>query len=334
MQAIAVSQPRTGYDVNLANGRVAFPIPSKTFGGGGAYTPPQYTSAPDFIANTYISYSYTIYPWADKTHEYIQEGMLIFLSRHINHKYRLYNMAPLWKLNIEAKLHYNMAWNQFENANNTELIEFKRLLRELGEKSLEDYHTALVHNRVPKDINPDLVKFHQLAKKEDYRYLTKFGILSHWNFGGVVLSKGESTGAAAYLDRHSETDTVYSVGVVIGERARTSNIWGSKAHIHPGSKVMLILRRVPLANGKFGHFEFTPYASAERDYPPVHLTTYQDESGRLCSGHVISVGVCTEAVERDPANGQLEMACGMIGGVQQSYEACGALPFVQLQLGI
>jgi len=295
--------------------------------------PADYSVVPQFLANVSITYSYSIYPWQDRTHEYIQQGMLAFVTRHINQKFKLYCMAPIWKINIEAKTHYVMANNQYENVGNAELAEFQGLLAQHGESVLGDYHSALRRGTLDDNLRT-IKRFYDLAQKPEYRYLTKFGILSHWNFVGSVLSKGESTGPATYLDMHSDTDIVYVVGCVLGERARVGNIWGGRSVVHPGTRLFLILKRVELANGKYGEFQWVPYASRTREYPPRHMTNYRDESGRTCSAFVLYVGVCTESMEKDPSSGQIEMATGLIGGVQQAYEAHGSLPSIQVQIGI
>lgn len=319
--------PQPGYD--SINGNIAMPstgLPLNAADSGwvqsaAAYTnyglPADYSEVPQFQANVSITYSYSVYPWHDKTHQYIQQGMLVFVSKHVNQKFKLYNMAPVWKLNIEARTHYYTANNEFENVGDAEMAQFKELLKKHGEAGIH-------HDK----------KFLALARKPEYRYLTKYGILSHWNFVGSVLSKGESQAPNAYLDMHSDTDIVYVVGCVLGERARVGNIWGSRNTVKPGTKLFLILRRVPQADGTFGQFQWEPYASCTRDIPPRSATHYRDESGRSCRGFVLYVGVCTENMERDPANGQIDMAMGLFGGVQQAYEAFGTLPSIQVQLGI
>lgn len=179
--------------------------------------PSDYSEVGNFMSNVSITYSYSIYPWMDKTHQYIQQGMLVFTSTHMNQKFKLYNMAPVWKLNIEAREHYLRANNPFETEGDLELQEFQRLLAEYGEAGLEYCH------RNPRDCNnADLKRFYNMARKEQYRYLTKFGITSHWNFVGSVLSKGESQAPNAYLDMHSDTDICYVVGCVLGKQKTTS----------------------------------------------------------------------------------------------------------------
>ena len=122
--------------------------------------------------------------------------------------------------------------------------------------------------------------------------------------------------------------------ISLGERARVGNIWGTRQHVKPGAKLFLILKRVEQADGSYGHFQWIPYASCTRDYPPKHLMTYRDESGRTCRSFVQYVGVCSENMEREPARGQIEMAMGMMGGAQQAYDAFGALPSITVQIGI
>lgn len=288
--------------------------------------PADYEEVGNYQANASITHAYSIHPWMDKTHEYIQQGMLVFLSRYTNHKFKLYNMAPVWKLNIEQRLHYFKSENPYEAGGDPEMEEFKGYLERFGEHGLECYHQN-------PEGNSELKRFHMMALKPEYRYLTKFGILQNWNFIGSCQSKGESQAPNAYLDMHSDTDICYVVGCIVGERARVGNIWGTRQHVKPGAKLFLILTRVRTREG-YGHFQWVPYATCTRDYPPKHLLSYQDKSGKMCRAFVLYVGVCSENLEKEPAHGQIEMAMGILGGVEQAYEAFGSLPSITIQIGI
>lgn len=326
MQAISYPVPQQGYDsispaVSLPNLGYSGSALDANWAGSIQLPDGNYNESPDFPTNTTISYSYAIYPWADKTHEYIQPGMLTFVSKHLNQKYKLYNMAPIWKINIESRMHFHRANDQYIPQNNAELTEFKKMLKTHGEDALFLRNTD----------SQDLKAFRNLAVKAEYRYLTKFGILSHWNFCGAVLSKGESTGPATFLDMHQDTDQMFVVGCALGERARVANIWG---RVQAGSKLFLILRRVRTLKQENGEFQFVAYASRERDYPPSHLTTYMDDSGRRCRAFVLCIGTCTESFEREPSSSQIELNAGHFGTVQQAYESYGTAPHIIVQLGI
>lgn len=330
MQAIFVDQPQSGYNVDLSTQkppRNSMPflgwdqIASATSQRGDFEEKPQYTT------NTSIVYSYTIYPWKDRTHEYIQPGMCVFISKHINSKHRVYNMAPIFKLNIEQRLHHHKATNPHQNTD-PEIQTLRNLVEAHGEDILDN------HKNLNVTRDPTVGQMVRLASQEKCRYLTKFGILLGWNFIGSCLSKGESTGPAVFLDRHQHTDMVYVVGCVLGERARVGNIWGSRSTVHPGTKLFLILRRVLKADESYGEYQWVPYATDSRDYPPKALTVYRDTSGKLCRAFVLYVGVCTENFSKDPAIGQIERAIGLSGSVQQAYEAHGSLPEIEIRIGI
>ncbi len=291
--------------------------------------PVDYEEVGEYAANVAITHAYTIHPWADKTHEYIQQGMIVFLSRYVNQRFRMHNMAPVWKLNIEQRLHYFKANNPYEDGADASMQEFQRMLKEYGEAGLEAYHKYR-----QDETGGELKKFHMMALKPEYRYLTKFGILQNWNFIGSCQSKGESQAPNAYLDMHSNTDIAYVVGCILGERARVGNIWGTRQHVKPGSKLFLILTRTRKGDNEFGHFQWIPYATCTRDYPPQHLLSYRDESGRMCRSFVLSVGVCTENLEKEPAVGQIERAMGMMGNAEHAFDAFGALPSIIIQIGI
>jgi hypothetical protein len=283
---------------------------------------PEESTASEFQSNQYIAAHYAIYPWADKTHELIQPGMLVFMSRHIDPKYRLYNMAPPFKLNImQAEAHMHS-----RNSTNGDHTRWRQLMDEHGESLLEQYHVATKQGRAPQ--NADLKDFYTLSQKPDFKHLTQLGILSNWNFAGTVISKGESSGAAMYLDHHSSTDITYVVGLVAGLKARTSNVWGA---VVPGDHLCLVLRRAD----PNGPLQWVPWHNRNREYPPRSLSTYTDKTGRIVNSHILYIGYVTEATERDTTVNECEMAMGLFSNnVKEAYEACGPLSNLTIQIRI
>lgn len=321
-QALPVSSPNIEY----ASGN---PLNAASWLGGGGQLVKTSSASPNFTSNASITQSYAIYPWADKTHEYIQEGMLVFVSKHTDNKYRLYNMVPVFKLNIEMQ----KAWIQLENdalVSGGERARFLTFLRNNGETILEEYHAAKMQGLQDAYTGiKDLADMYRLAMQPEYRHLTKLSVLAAWNFGGCVVSKGESTGAFSYMDRHENTDMVYVVGCIVGERARACNIWGSRSAAHPGARCFLVLRR-----NERGHLHWVAWAGSDREYPPRSVTNYEF-GGRDHRGHVMCIGMCTESLEREPSQAQIETAMGLkYGSVQQAYENHGTLGHVQIQIGI
>lgn len=276
----------------------------------------------EFPSNQYIATHHAIYPWADKTHELIQPGMLAFMSRHIDPKYRLYNIAPPWKLNIlQAEAHAHS-----RNSTNADHTRWRALMDQLGESMLEQYYVALKNGRAPT--NGDLKDFYTLSQKPEFKHLTQLGILSSFNFAGTVLSKGESVGAATHMDHHSSTDITYVVGLVAGLRSRTSNVWGA---VVPGDKLYLVLRRAD----PNGPLQWVPWHDRLREYPPRSVSTYTDKKGRIVSSYVLYIGYVTEAPERDASANECELAMGLhSSNVKDAYEAMGPLPTVVVQIRI
>lgn len=298
-------------------------IPNQGSQGSVGYIPPpeSTTETPEFEDNPSIVTKFTIYPWSDGTHEKIQPGMLLFISRFTHQKFkRVNNMAPLWKLNIDAR-------EQFFKARNR-LDPFKTMLEGAGggDMALEDYHQAQKEGRLTAE-HRALKGYYDAAQKGENRYLSRHGILSHWNFVGSCLSKGESTGAFSYMDMHDATDTMWIVGVTMGRRADISNIWG---RLHEGDHLFLILRRVKDKE----HFQFIPWIGRERTYPPLSLRTYMDASGRSCPAYILYVGLVVASRHAPPSQSQMDVACGLIGSVQQAYEAYGTLPSITVELGV
>jgi hypothetical protein len=304
---IGPSRPNMGY--------VAPPNDSMGF-----QLPPMESTTTEFPANQVITHSYPLIPYADKTHEYIQPQMLTFVSKHLDPKYKVFNMVPIFSLNIMQ----NMAWKEFMNSAHPKNIQFKAYLAKYGEKILEEYHL----NRQNIQKNAELEAYYTLAKSADFKYLTRFGIIQSWNFAGAVISKGESTGPAAYMDRHSQTDIVYVAALATGKRARVSNIW---CKARPGDRLCVILTR----KDKDGPLVWIPYNHGDREYPTRSYSTYYDLSGRICESFVRNVGLVTEAVERDTTINQTDMALGYFNdNSKDAYEAYGTLSTLIVQIRI
>lgn len=310
--------PGTTLDIGPSRPSMAFVSPPND--SMGFQLPPMESTTTEFQANQVITHSYPLIPYADKTHEFIQPGMLTFCSKYIDPKYKVFNMVPIFKMNIMQ----NEAWKDFMNSANPKNIQFRRYLAKFGEKILEEYHCN--HQTAPK--NAELEDFYKLAKSSDFKYLTKFGIIQSWNFAGAVISKGESTGPATYLDRHSQTDVVYVAALATGKRARVSNLW---CKARPGDRLCVILTR----KEKDGPLVWVPYNHGDREYPTRSYSTYYDLSDRICHSFVQNVGLVTEAVERDTTINQTDMALGYFNdNSKDAYEAYGTLSNLVVQIRI
>jgi len=291
---------------------------------------PAVSITPEREANKSIVYGHTIVPWLDGTHRFIQPGMLVFNSRYVDPRYKLTNTAPIFKVNMELrKCSNNFYFPNPDKPVTQDANRFRQLLQKHGEIGMEWYFNYEQGRFNTFKTSPDFDEcrdLYQLALKPEFSGLTKWGILKRWNFTGVVLSKGESTGAGVYLDHHDASDTTYVAGIVHGEAARTLDVWGG---LKAGHHCFLILTRV----GK--HFEWKPYASSSREYPPKHLIYYKDDCEIPCRAHVLYVGLCTEKREHEPSRAQVEGALGYIDfDVEKAYKLNGSLPQVVVQLGI
>jgi hypothetical protein len=315
----AIANPGlTGLDAQAANEGWVRAALAATDGG----SVPEFNESPEFQANQAITYTYTIYPWADKTHELIQDGMIVFVSRWIDPKYRLTNMAPAWKLNIMQ----TEAFLQAKNSTAPDFTEFKRLLAKYGERVLEEYHVALRNGLKEAIGNDELHKFFTMATTPKFQLLTKYGVTQAWNLCGVVCSKGESTGPGSFLDHHSQTDMCYNVGVVSGLKARTSNVFGK---VSVGTHVSLILTRED-ANSPL---QWLPYHNMQREYPSRIYSSYTDAADRICDSYVLKMGIVSESVEMEPSITQTRVAMGLVStNVEAAAGACSLIKILTLQV--
>ncbi len=222
---------------------------------------------------------------------------------------------------------------------------FRGFQQNYGEAALEAYAMAYrqknrhLLERYSKGC-PDIGKYFEMATEDGFCYLTTYGILQKLNFLGVILSTNR---ADSGYDNESAglRDGFTSVGMAVGQRAECAQLFGPNCEAVVGSPVYLTLTRVKCGPeykpGTFGRFIIVPRASATHPYLPAHCTTYTDESGRMCRGHVWYVGTITEPAEREPSKEVQELATGRGGTMvtpQRAYDAQGLLPTCYLALGI
>ena len=172
----------------------------------------------------------------------------------------------------------------------------------------------------------------RLAKKPILRYLTRYGIMSHWNFVGVVINVSRGTSQEAF----DQTDSVAVVNVGLGKRVRTTNIWGTRKFTEVGTKQDLILTRKELSDGTFGAFQYLPYSRRTREYALGSSVRYGDLGDQLVRGRVLPIGTVIEPCDRNPQESRREFAAGIAAGgnTKLAYEAHGTLPQFYIAVGM
>lgn len=222
---------------------------------------------------------------------------------------------------------------------------FRRYQMQYGEAALEAYAVAFKDKNRHllaryTSGNPDIADYFQKSTEDGFCYLTTYGILQKLNFLGVILSTNR---ADSGYDNESAglRDGFTSVGMAVGQRAECAQLFGPNSEAVVGSPVYLTLTRhkcgPDFKPGTFGRFVVIPRASATLPYLPAQCTTYLDESGRMCRGHVWMVGTVTFPAEKEPSKEAQELACGRGGSMitpQRAFDAQGFLPTFYLALGI
>ena len=285
--------------------------------------------------NWSATHSYPLNPWADGSHEMLQPYHIGFVMRHLDAINRTHSILPLFRMNIELRERW-MRWRTGPAMPGYEArpeeIRFRDLLEKLGEKVLEDYDFAKKNGLgwlgTGKADEQNVREFHRLATTTDFWPLTRFGILSYWNFLGVCHSKGESTGPGAYLDMHDHTSIVYVAGMTIAGGARCYNYWGRKSESRVGSSAKLILKR----RARDAPYQWEPYACFDRDYPPIGMMDYQDPAGKPMKAHIQDCGFISHNMEKDPSEQQVFGAMGFTGSKDECLNAHGGMPCIRLQI--
>lgn len=300
--------------------------------------PSQY-GVPHNIANTFIQSSYPIIPFKDKSEDRIMEYQCVFMNRHHDKKYNLYAMVNIGKFNDILRQAYKEFEKDYDNGNGIQdAVTLYDFLQANGEGPLERYH-HLKHSGTVGQLNAfaatngNVAAAYEIAMKDVYCYQTRVGILQRWNFLGVVLSKQQATSLKS-IDLTPSTDHVNVVNVVVGEKARTANIFGKHGDVVVGGKVWLILKRAKGKDGNYAQYQVEAYATNKRETVPNARRYYKyGQSDEYA--HCWKVGTVTDWGPGSPAEGMRERALGLNGHREQSaYEATAQLPHIYLQLGI
>lgn len=271
----------------------------------------------------FIQYQYMVPPWGDESHLQIMPHMLVWTLNYLDTSTDSTHMATLPQLNALMDEAYNVFQTMIDNQSdffNEEAMRFQGYLEEFGEAGLELYAEAVRDGKLKDwadgpmrwdgtrdpenrmegfDENQSQLKdMYELAQKDIFRYVTKWGILRHWSFAGSVINASTATSTRA-LDTTDEEDHYTDVNVAIGKRAEVANVFGPKSQIDTGSVVWAMLTRRQRHDGTYGAFTIIPGGSKTK-IPYQRDRFYADESGMMRMAHIWKIGTVTEPGEADP----------------------------------
>jgi len=271
--------------------------------------------------NSTIQHSYPLRPWGDGREERIMEFMPVFIARYHEKKVPLSTMLSVGQLNVLLR-QAQLAFKDLEGDPETE--KFKRYLDTYTNEDLEFFHQQKKKGLV--DNSGELADFHSMATQDVYRYQTIFGILDRYNWLGVVLTKAQGTSLMS-IDTTAYEDHVNIINVVVGEKARVHNYWGTRQQTAPGSTLFWVLKRAMTKTGNFdGPFQITPYSARERDTVPYSISK---------NAHVWRVGTVSENNASDVSSiSSRKSALGLTSNESGVYNAVPRLPLIVVQLGI
>lgn len=232
-----------------------------------------------------------------------------------------------------------------------ENVAFYGALKVYGERMLDAYHNARIHNDLDNGAAEkklrdqalavaeatgvmSLSEFYQKATEPGLCYLTRYGILARISFAGVIVNTNRAVGLIE-LDRTEYTDHYSHVNVAFAKRTRVAQVFGTSENIVTGSKLWLELTRKRCGNGKYGAFVVRPNGARTRHRARPNDITYVDEAGSWCNGHCWIVGKVLEPASSNPQPYALENANGTGHRVSErvATDVFGTLPSMYVALG-
>jgi len=219
--------------------------------------------------NGYISYTHTSYCWDNDSEKYIAPGALVYVQRYGVEK--LTADMTLSTLNDNLAMAHEQYMKDLRIEDPTAL-QFQNFLKLYGEDVLGEYDLAqekgLDLNDIFREDYADISQFFNIANHEDYRYLTRMGILKQVNFFGVQLNSGETSAQMNPYDKLYDKEAT-NLNIVIGKKVEVANIWGGSNKIGVGTELFVILKKTLSGDGPY---QATPYADKLRPYPSLRET--------------------------------------------------------------
>ena len=276
--------------------------------------------------NSSIQHSFPLQPWGDGREERIMEFMPVFVAKYHDKKIPLYTMVTVGQLNVMLR-QAHQAYDDLKG--DPERQQFDGYLNQFKNGELEYYDKMKRSGMVDETFvekNRGIDQFHMLATQDVYRYQTLFGILDRYNWSGVVLSKAQGTSLMS-IDMTSYTDHANIINVIVGEKARVHNYWGTRQQTAAGSTLFWVLKRAMTKTGNNdGPFQITPYSSRERDSVPHSIAK---------NAHVWRVGTVSQNNATDTSSeSSRQSALGLTTNEPGVYNAVARLPLIYVQLGI
>jgi hypothetical protein len=307
------SMPRgIGHGVNFGQSYKNMDVPAP---------PPENSGTTYFKANTPIMYSYIMNPWSDGTERHVKEYMLVFNHVNVDQRRGMTTVVPIFKLNELLK----QGGDKFKVSTSAAAGVFRQYMTTMGTAILDNYHYALKHDaKVAKQMEvmyQGLPEYYRMAKEDEFVHLTRFGITLNWRFSGAVVSKGESASLDNYSDVEASTEAIFTVGVSLAKRACVHNLWEGK--IDAGTRLFFILQY------RNGVYQYVPYATKTREYPPYDLRVTNGEDA-----HIISVGFVREAPAAKTDSDSSFIASGLTNDHKAAYMRTGMLPTMWIEINV
>lgn len=296
--------------------------------------PPTSSMGVDIKAFDFIQKQFMCAPYHDETNRLIMPEMLCFTVNMVDPDTGSSQVLTLSKVNQimhdewehfleEVRLYPGGSQETFYNA-----------LQAYGEVGLMNYHRAKMEGRLNDSYNV-LKEFYEKSLEDDYRWLTRFGIMHHISFAGSVINTNRAIGLET-MDMTMHSDHYTTVNVCLAKRARVANVFGPATDIKTGSKLWLILKRKSRPTGKdVGAYQIVPGGSATYDYPLASQLEYTDANKNIERGFFWRVGSVLRQGDSSPAAISIQEAAnlGYHCSERNAYETHGTLPTLYVALG-
>lgn len=207
--------------------------------------------------------------------------------------------------------------------------KFLTYMQNFGEHGLSRYETVHCSGNARELAKlEDLREYWDMAKSDQFCYLTLFGILQRVSYLGPITNLTRSY----TLDVKDYHDAGYQ-GIVVGlgQRVPCTQVFGRSEQLTPQVKLHLTYTRIPCSDGKYGAFWVMPGSEFDD-----HAKWYRDESGTKCCAYKRNVGSVHTAATKQNSSFAILQATNMAPALAEdsAWRQHSGLPFFFLNCGV
>ncbi|MDB9801155.1 hypothetical protein OAB94_02135 [Flavobacteriaceae bacterium] len=279
------------------------------------YATPRVSSLPFQDSDSTIQYVHPTTPWSDNREMFLSGGMIVYgVKTTIDDG--LFADMSLAALNSTFEQSKDF-FDKMVKEKDTESKKFDDFLKKKdGEKKLLYWSSLHSKGRDPTGVDDDYDKdMYALASQPVYNCLTRYGILTSYNYLGVSLTNNEATSLVDISSQMNQSH-VTTVNIAFAKKVEVANIWGGKKVVRPGAHLYLQLTQ----------------DSIDKPYEIKPITSFRNARLQVNGDYVWYVGVVKYGINRYGPESSIRKVISH-SDPRQVFSAVSNLEKIEVNLG-